>query len=109
MTHTPVSSYPDEPGFKENTTSKDAAESMRESAPRLRRAVLNFLEDWFPSGFTADEIASRLNLSILSIRPRVSELSTVGAIEKTGERRKNESGQTAHVWRVSKTPTPGPL
>tara|TARA_A200000159_G_scaffold60004_1_gene55594 strand:+ start:170 stop:400 length:231 start_codon:yes stop_codon:yes gene_type:complete len=71
----------------------------------MRAAALNYLESFYPRGFTADEIAFHLNLSILSIRPRISELNTLGMIEKTGERRKNESGNSAHVWRVSKRPT----
>ncbi|HBF53326.1 MAG: hypothetical protein CL533_04330 [Afipia sp.] len=78
---------------------------MQPCAARMRAAALNYLESFYPRGFTADEIAFHLNLSILSIRPRISELNTLGMIEKTGERRKNESGNSAHVWRVSKRPT----
>ena len=36
--------------------------------------------------FTADEIAIKLGKSMLSIRPRVSELARDGLIKKTGER-----------------------
>jgi predicted ArsR family transcriptional regulator len=54
----------------------------------------------YPGGATADEIAKDLNLSILSVRPRVSELHRSGEIEQTGGRRKNESGMTATVWRI---------
>jgi hypothetical protein len=50
---------------------------------------------------TADEIAAQLGCSILSVRPRVSELNVGGEIEQTGARRKNASGMTATVWRFA--------
>lgn len=92
--------YPSSPGYKEDSTSREAAEAMQPSAARLRSSALNYLKGFYPRGFTADEIASHLTLSILSIRPRISELFRLGLIEKTGERRLNESGNSAHVWRV---------
>jgi DNA-binding transcriptional ArsR family regulator len=64
---------------------------------RLRHLVLAVLAA-APSGFTADEIAERLGESVLAVRPRVSELFHAGLIEKTGERRRNQSGLSAHVW-----------
>jgi len=54
-----------------------------------------------PAQPTADEIANDLNLSVLSVRPRVSELKRTGKIKQTGARRKNESGMTATVWRTA--------
>ena len=50
---------------------------------------------------TADEIAHKLNRSILSVRPRVSELRRQGEIRQSGARGKNESGLTASVWVIS--------
>jgi predicted transcriptional regulator len=52
-------------------------------------------------GATADEIADELNRSILSIRPRFSELLRQGLIRDTGVRRGNQSGCSAKVWRVA--------
>lgn len=90
--------YPDRPGFKEPTTSADAAASMEKSAPRLRdkckRALL-----FGPA--TADEVAKRLDMSVLAIRPRFTELQRQGVIAETGERRPNESGRNAKVWRLA--------
>jgi predicted ArsR family transcriptional regulator len=65
---------------------------------RLRARVLEVLAST-PSGLTADEIAAKLDESVLAVRPRVSELFHAGLIEKTGERRRNESGLNAHVWK----------
>lgn len=90
--------YPDSPGFKEATTSRDAAASMATTAPRLRSKVKRAFGD---GPATADEIAGRLACSILSIRPRVTELARQGVIVDTGERRPNDSGRKAKVWRLA--------
>jgi hypothetical protein len=65
---------------------------------RLRALVLEVLAA-APSGLTADEIAAKLDASVLAVRPRVSELFHAGQIAKTGERRTNESGLRAYVWK----------
>lgn len=86
-----------DPGFKVEGTSKDAAVKVKSRAATLREKTLDMLRQ-HPGGLTADEVADALRESILSIRPRVSELATVGKIEKTGARRMNESGMNAWVW-----------
>jgi len=65
---------------------------------RLLRVVLGVIAAQ-PAGLTADEIAAALDESVLAVRPRVSELFHAGLIEKTGERRRNQSGLSAHVWK----------
>lgn len=92
--------YPGAPGFKAQGPSEDAARTMRPTAARLRALVLARIGQ-SPNGTTADEIAEHLNLSILSVRPRVSDLNRHGDIQPTGQRRKNESGMTATVWRIA--------
>ena len=90
--------YPQDPGFKEHTTSKDAAESMKPTAPILRqmmREALAFRD------MTADECAAHCGVSELAMRPRFSEGKQSKIIEETGERRKNESGRMAKVWRLT--------
>jgi predicted ArsR family transcriptional regulator len=47
---------------------------------------------------TADECADTIGMSVLSIRPRFTELHRRGAIEETGELRHNRSGRRAKVW-----------
>lgn len=49
---------------------------------------------------TADECASALGESVLSIRPCFTELKRQGRITATGERRPNISGRSAHVFRA---------
>jgi predicted ArsR family transcriptional regulator len=92
--------YPDVPGFKTSGPSEDAAKAIEGNANKLRSAALAAFAR-YPNGATADEIAKDLGLSVLSIRPRVSELKRTAQIEQTGQRRKNESGMTATVWRIA--------
>lgn len=90
--------YPEHPGAKVAGTSQDAADNMAEIAPTLRDQVLRLV--FLSGGITTDEAADRLNVSVLAVRPRFSELRTMGKIEQTGERRTNASGMTANVWRI---------
>jgi predicted Rossmann fold nucleotide-binding protein DprA/Smf involved in DNA uptake len=89
--------YPDVPGYKNRGTSKAAADSMREKAPTLRQKVLDVL---FHQNLTADECAAEVGKSLLSIRPRLTELLALGKIADTGETRTNDSGKKATVWRA---------
>ena len=91
--------YPQAPGYKDRDTSRIAAESMASSANLLREQCMESLRDRGPA--TADEIAERLGYSILSIRPRFSELHKAGRIVDTGERHSNASGRSAKVWRAA--------
>jgi len=89
--------YPAAPGYKRGGTSKAAADSMKEKAPTLRQKVLDVL---FHQELTADECAAEVGKSLLSIRPRLTELLRLGKIADTGETRHNASGKQATVWRA---------
>lgn len=93
-------SYPHAPGFKEPTTSRDAASAMKGRANKLREVVFTAIAD-APDGLTADEVASLIGETVLAVRPRVSELAKADRIAPTGERRKNASGLKARVWRTA--------
>lgn len=94
--------YPTAPGYKEHGgTSEEAARSFKPTVAALRAVALRHLCDVGLGGLTADETAGRMCCSILSVRPRISELYRMGLIQKTGERRKNGSGMAAAVWRVA--------
>jgi hypothetical protein len=101
----PPPGYPSEPGFKERSTSRDAARKMKPRAQTLRDQVLITLRTAWPGGMTADEIAKKMGKSILSVRPRVTELRKLEEIipaKQAGgiknQRRPNESGLDATVW-----------
>ena len=90
--------YPNTPGYKKRGTSKASADSMREKAPTLRDYVYNALVRF--GNKTADECAELMGCSLLSIRPRFTELLRLGKITDTGETRHNASGKQATVWRA---------
>lgn len=93
---TDLFTYPHAPGAQDRDTSRAAAEQASETAPQLRSRALAVLER--SKGLTADEVAGRLGLSILSIRPRVTELARLGKVRDSGVRRRNASGRNAIVW-----------
>ena len=91
--------YPEQPGYKAEGTSADAAQSVRLVASKGRLACMRALIKFGP--MTADEVAAHLGMDRLYIRPRMSELVRMGSIRETGERRKNISGRSAAVmWIV---------
>jgi hypothetical protein len=92
--------YPQTPGYKAHGASHEAARQIACSISRLRAEVLAELDRW-PGGRTADEIANSLRRSPLSVRPRLSELKTMGKIVASGERRRGESGMSMSVWKVA--------
>ena len=89
--------YPETPGYKRGGTSKAAADSMNQKAPSLRQQVLDVL---FHQDLTADECAAEVGKSVLSIRPRLTELLALGKIAETDLLRFNSSGKKATVWRA---------
>lgn len=92
--------YPDNPGFKSAGASQEAAQAIAGHAKTLRARVLGEIAST-PAGLSADAVADRLGASILSVRPRVSELHRSGEIRKSQERAKNESGMAAAVWVIA--------
>lgn len=97
--------YPYSPGFKEYSTSRDAAAKIAPTLSHRQREVLEALSRW--GSMTPDEVADHLSRTVLAVRPRLSELKQLGLIEKTGERRANQSGLMAAVYRL--TPNHGAI
>lgn len=93
--------YPNRPGFKDRDTSKQAATAIAPIAATVRDLVADCYLFYGP--MTADEVAERLGLSILTVRPRVTELVKQGIIVDTGARRRNASGHTAKVYKLKTT------
>jgi predicted transcriptional regulator len=87
--------YPQTAGFKREGTSSESAQTV--DAKTLRAKVLTELSK---APGTADEIASRLRIDKLSIRPRCSELAALGKIEDSGIRHLNTSSKRAIVWQL---------
>jgi hypothetical protein len=91
------------PGYKEPTTSKDAARAMASKSSVLRDRVLAVLTEAGDRGLTPDEAAVILGEDEKAIRPRFTELGPKHEkrIIETGERRINESGLRAKAWRLA--------
>lgn len=94
--------YPEQPGSKARVTSHVAAQAVKSKAATVRDEVLNLLRQapYTSTGLTPDQAADILNISILTIRPRFSELACAGLICDSGIRRANRSGRNAIVWQI---------
>lgn len=93
--------YPWHPGAYPVDTAQEAAKEIAPEVETLRALALAAIQAASPGGLTADEVAAQLHRSVLTIRPRVAELVKLGRIEDTGTRRRNASGKSARVWRVT--------
>lgn len=94
--------YPRRPGYRDHSTSREAATKMASRAATLRETVLQLLRE-YPSGLTVHEGVALVELTYPSItvaglQPRFSELVAMGKIKRSGERRRNKSGMSAAVW-----------
>lgn len=92
--------YPHRPGWKGTETSRLAAEAVAATDKPLMDKCEDIFRICWPEGLTADEVAEVLGKSILSIRPRISQLKQLNIIFATGERRLTASGQRADVLRM---------
>lgn len=91
-----LGTYPVSPGVKSgDDTTIAAALAIEPVAAIIREKVMALLVG---RNLTTDEAATMLGLSVLSVRPRFSELRMLGKVFDTGERRKNSSGRYAIVW-----------
>lgn len=101
--------YPESPGYRERTTSRDAAKAAASDAATLREKVFQEIAAAGARGLTADEAAMKLDRTVLACRPRVSELAHADPprIVRTGERRSNGSRLLAAVWRGMRTDPQG--
>lgn len=91
--------YPDTPGHKRAGTSEEAARLTQCTVNNTQQRILDHLTS-NPAGKTPDEIANHMNLSVLYIRPRCSELLRLGKIRETTLRRRNASGKRAAVLTI---------
>ena len=87
--------YPCCPSPGVTDTSRQAAEAILPRVQTLREKALAVIRER-PS--SADEVSEALNESVLSMRPRVTELFKLGLIYDSGQRRKNQYGRNCIVW-----------
>lgn len=89
-------------GWKGQPTSREAAEKAAPGAAMIRDQIISMMRA-NSRAMSADEIAEALGLSILSVRPRVSELARAGKLVNSGQRAINRSGNTAARWKLTAT------
>lgn len=89
--------YPGGPGHKGRETSRAAAQAVKAKAPLLRERVLAEIKK---RPGTPEQIANRLSLPLMSVRPRCSELSAKGLIKDSGGRGTAMGGKQAIIWMV---------
>ena len=80
-------------------TSQLAAVEMARHAQPLRRRALETLNRIGPA--TALEVCEASKVSREAMHPRLSELRALGYVEPTGERRRNPSGKSAAILRLT--------
>lgn len=91
---------PEGPGWKQGDTSAQAAAEMAPKAATLRQMALDALRE-AGEPLTADEVAARLRMDRLSIRPRITELKDMGRVLDSGLRGKTRARKTAVKWRAA--------
>ena len=84
------------PWQKHSDTSREAAESMAETAKTIREIVYLEIRQ-SPHGCTAEEICTRTGIKGDTVRPRIVELVNQERIVVAGKR-KTKSGRNADVW-----------
>ena len=92
--------YPHIPGAKgPDGTSQEAAEAISGKVKALRYLALRTLH--LLGEATVLETVSSAGVSRESLQPRFSELRAMGLIQATGARRRNPSGKSASVLRLT--------
>ena len=92
--------FPDIPGSKgPDGTSQDAAEAIAPCVSYLRRVAMRSLDRLGEA--TPLEAVAISGVTRESLQPRFSELRALGLIEPTGARRRNPSGKSASVLRLT--------
>ncbi len=91
--------YPETPGWKgQAETGREAALAYAAEAKGRRRQVLNALIDYGPA--TAEQLSEKIGLHWYLIRPRLSELKSLGYVADSGERGRGALGGRVVSWRV---------
>jgi len=92
--------YPHKAGHRGVRTSISAAEDINKHLSRIKKMVLLELSKVYPKGLTGTEIADKTKRSILSIRPRTTELKILGLIIDTEETKKNDAGKPEIIYKL---------
>jgi hypothetical protein len=90
-----------EPGAASRRADPDTAKEAAKRVPtaRLESLVLRCLHGTL-RGLTSHEISIALDLSLVTVSPRMRPLARKGLVVDSGERRETASGSRAIVWKI---------
>lgn len=94
----PPETYPDAPGYSNETTSKAAAASIKPDLGRLQQRVFDHIQAR-PS--TAREVEDALSMRTQTVTARIRELVLKNKLVDSGEKRETDSGRKAIVWKAA--------
>lgn len=83
-------------------SSRQAADSMRDSAAEHRSQILAALHDT-DAPLSAEQIAARVALTHVQVNRRMAELRRMGLVEITGALARTATGRHAQTYRAKTT------
>tara|TARA_R110002074_G_scaffold387046_1_gene569000 strand:- start:1362 stop:1769 length:408 start_codon:yes stop_codon:yes gene_type:complete len=92
--------YPYKAGHRGVRTSIISAKETDKRLSRLKKQVLIELAKVFPKGLSSSELADKTKISLLTVRPRTTELKLQGLIIDTEKDKKNENGKPEIVYKL---------
>ena len=97
--HKDKTKYPHKAGHRGHRNSIISANETNKKLSRLKKQILIELYK-NPKGLIGSELSDILKVSILTIRPRTTELKILGLITDTEQDRKNDGGKPEAVFKL---------
>jgi len=92
--------YPYKAGHRGVRTSIISANDTNKRLSRLKKQVLIELGKVYPKGLSTSQLADKTKISLLTVRPRTTELKLQGLIIDTEKDRKNDNGKPEIVYKL---------
>ena len=93
------SNYPYQAGHRGHRNSITSANEINKKLKRLHKKILIELYK-NPKGLIGSELSNILKVSILTIRPRTTELKLQGLIIDTEKNKNNEGGKPESIYKL---------
>ena len=92
--------YPYKAGHRKVDTSIQSANFINKNLKRISKVVLVELGKVFPKGLTGSELSDLTGVTILTIRPRTSELKLLNLIVDTEKNKNNKGGKPESIYKL---------
>jgi predicted HTH transcriptional regulator len=83
-------------GYKQNRSSKQAADFNQEGKLTIRYQVLELFKEH--GELTNEQVSQLLNKPEISVQPRISELKNAGVISDSGKKAMGKWGTSITIW-----------